>query len=156
MNDYLRRKPVKSKPNLAPITKVVLGTPAIFPESKREALKRAAMLAGFEEIHFMIESTAAAMAYGLLVSGSKHVLVLDIGGGTTDISLLNIDNGTHNVLYTAGNSQLGGQDIDLLLTQYIITQLTKRIESLNETSIHSDQNIYNQIIFQCKQCKVCI
>jgi molecular chaperone DnaK (HSP70) len=71
----------------------------------------------------MIESTAAAMAYGLLVAGTKKVMVFDMGGGTTDISILNIRDGQHDIIYTGGHSQLGGQDFDQHLLSIIQDKL---------------------------------
>lgn len=71
----------------------------------------------------MIESTAAAMAYGLLVAGKKKAMVFDMGGGTTDISILDIDDGKHNIIYTGGHSKLGGQDFDQHLLSIIEEKL---------------------------------
>lgn len=77
------------------------------------------------QVHFMIESTAAAMAYGLLVAGTKNVLVFDMGGGTLDITILHIDNGSYQVLFTGGHSQLGGQDLDQALLTLVQEKLIK-------------------------------
>lgn len=78
----------------------------------------------FIQVHFMIESTAAAMAYGLLVAGEKFVLVFDMGGGTTDLTVLYINNGRYDIQYTYGQSRLGGQDIDSILVQQMIQIIT--------------------------------
>lgn len=68
----------------------------------------------------MIESTAAAMAYGLLVAGEKFVLIFDMGGGTTDLSILYINNGRYDIQYTYGHNRLGGQDIDEIIVHEVI------------------------------------
>lgn len=121
---YLVSKPLKNASGSAilrddPVSRVVIGVPAQFPECSRQALRQAAHLAGFDDVHFMIESTAAAMAYGLLVAGEKSVLVFDMGGGTTDISILHFTEGNHDVQFTAGQNNLGGQNIDLLLLEHV-------------------------------------
>lgn len=148
---YLRRKPMRAGNQIIypndPLTRVVLGIPANFSEKARYSMRSAAELAGFTDISFAIESTAAAMAYGLLVAGNKRVLVYDMGGGTTDISILRVnagvapsevdsndstksarlDNNANRpqivVEYTGGCSTLGGQLIDQLLCGYIMKQL---------------------------------
>jgi molecular chaperone DnaK (HSP70) len=100
------------------LTKVVIGIPANYTERKKDAIRSAASMAGFDEVrilsflfilltfhailpsfqvHLMIESTAAAMSYGLLVAGRKNALIVDIGGGTTDLTLLTIDEGVYQV-----------------------------------------------------------
>ena len=71
----------------------------------------------------MIESTAAAMAYGLLVAGKKRVLVFDMGGGTTDLTVIDICDGTFKVEATVGNNHLGGQNMDSCLLDLIVTKI---------------------------------
>ena len=84
----------------------------------------AAEIAGFEYINFMVESTAAAMGYGLFVVGSKCVLVFDIGGGTTDLTILKISSeGKFEVELTAGFTDLGGKRIDNMLYDFVIRKL---------------------------------
>lgn len=136
--DYLRRKPIKARNGQVlyandPLNRVVLGVPAQFAECRRVALRQAAEAAGFDEIHFLVESTAAAMAYGLLVAGDKTVLVFDIGGGTTDVTILRIRDGTHRVEFTGGFSQLGGQHIDVLVRDYVLSRL--RITGKNSVGV---------------------
>jgi hypothetical protein len=72
------------------LSRVVIGVPHTFSTSQRNATRRAAERAGFTEIHLMVESTAAALGYGLLCAGSKNILVVDIGGGTTDVTITSI------------------------------------------------------------------
>jgi molecular chaperone HscA len=71
-------------------------------------------------VHFLVESTAAAAAYGLAVAGSKTVLVVDMGGGTTDLSVVHIDNGVFSVRATGGHSALGGNNIDATLLDLVL------------------------------------
>lgn len=71
------------------------------------------------QVHFLAESTAAATAYGLTVSGTKHVLIFDMGGGTTDLSIMHIHNGTLTVQCTGGNNVLGGKNIDAALLELV-------------------------------------
>ncbi len=87
----------------------------------------------------MVESTAAAMAYGLLVAGEKTVLIYDMGGGTTDLTILYINNGRYEIRYTYGNSQLGGNDVDQLLVEYV-TQAIVKGPSLNRIAL--DTSLY--------------
>lgn len=117
------------------LTNVVLGTPVIFSDSQRISLKIAATLAGFRSsvdlpsspsltnISLFPESTAAAVSFGLLVSGEKKVMVVDIGGGTTDITLIDINPENSKIILTEGNRFLGGQDFDLVLMKFIKLKL---------------------------------
>lgn len=107
------------------INRAVIGIPANFSINSKKSLKVAAELAGFKEIHFMIESSAAAMSYGLLVAGKKTVLIIDIGGGTTDITILRLDNGYFIVDETYGHSACGGTYFDELFMTYILNKLDK-------------------------------
>ncbi len=84
----------------------------------------------------MIESTAASLAYGLLVAGKKRVMVFDMGGGTTDISILDIQDGKHNIIHTSGHSRLGGQDFDQQLLGIIQEKLSFGMFFLNFMTFH--------------------
>ena len=94
------------------VTRCVIGVPVYFNEVQRAATREAATRAGFLDVSVMAESTAAAVAYGLFVAGTKTVLVFDAGGGTTDVTLLRVNEGTFEVLAAAGDNQLGGEDLD--------------------------------------------
>src|SRR5947207_2289984 len=98
------------------VTRAVITVPAYFNDAQRSATKRAGELAGFAVERIVNEPTAAALAYGLdkLKSRSK-IAVFDLGGGTFDISILELDNGVFEVLATNGNTRLGGDDIDRAL-----------------------------------------
>ena len=112
--EYLRRarrfKAMSSAPKS--ITKAVVGVPVYFTESQRLATRSALIKAGFTDVAIMAESTAAAVAYGLFVTGKKNVLVFDAGGGTTDVTLMHIDDGKFSTIATTGDNQLGGEDMD--------------------------------------------
>ena len=126
-NDLIRKG---TKPWDGVLRRVVVGIPANHTERKKEATRRAAMLAGFSEVHLMVESSAAAMAYGLLAVGKKHVLVVDMGCGTLDCTAMHIDEGTFRVLATAGTganpgtgSGCGGRRIDQLVLSHVLNKL---------------------------------
>ena len=96
-----------------PVTRAVITVPAYFNDAQRNATKAAGESAGFTVERIINEPTAAALAYGLdkLQSKSK-IAVYDLGGGTFDISILELDNGVFQVLATSGNTHLGGDDVD--------------------------------------------
>ena len=75
----------------------------------------------------MVESTAAAMAYGLLAAGEKVVMVFDMGGGTTDITILHLQEGRYKVLVCAGNGQCGGNDLDAQLAELVISRVVDKL-----------------------------
>merc|ERR1711904_311950 len=91
----------------------VVTVPAYFNDAQRQATKDAGVIAGLEVLRIINEPTAAAIAYGMdKKSGEKNVVVFDLGGGTFDVSLLTIDNGVFEVVSTAGDTHLGGEDFD--------------------------------------------
>ncbi len=95
-----------------PVEKVVITVPAYFNDGQRQATKDAGRLAGLEVLRLVNEPTAASLAYGLHSYGGGRVAVYDFGGGTFDISILNIKEGIFEVLATNGDTHLGGDDID--------------------------------------------
>ena len=109
------------------LSRVVIGVPATYAAPQRTAVRHAATLAGFTDVHLCVESTAAAVAYGLGVAGSKHVMTIDIGGGTSDITIMRITDDitstagcTFQVVTSAGAARCGGLDMDALLLQYAL------------------------------------
>jgi len=107
----------------------VITVPAYFNDSQRQATKDAGNIAGLNVIRIINEPTAAAIAYGLNSSSIKeerNILIFDAGGGTMDVSLLNIDDGIFEVLATAGDCHLGGEDIDNRLVQHFITEFKRK------------------------------
>ncbi|KAL3863437.1 hypothetical protein ACJMK2_005193 [Sinanodonta woodiana] len=102
-----------------PVTKVVMSVPAEFDEMQRNHTRKAGTLAGLEVFRIINEPTAAALAYGLhRVLGFQNVMVIDLGGGTLDVSILNVQGGMFLTLAMAGNNRLGGQDFNQRLIQH--------------------------------------
>jgi len=103
------------------VTQAVITVPAYFDDSQRQATKEAGEIAGLEVLRLVAEPTAAALAYGLEKSGEQTVLVFDLGGGTFDVSVLEIAEGVFDVKSTAGDSKLGGDDWDDALIDWMVT-----------------------------------
>ncbi|KAG9299635.1 hypothetical protein G9A89_020806 [Geosiphon pyriformis] len=108
-----------------PVKNSVITVPAYFNDSQRQATKDAGQIAGLNVLRVINEPTAAALAYGLDKVGDKIVAVYDLGGGTFDISILEIQKGVFEVKSTNGNTHLGGEDFDITLVQYIVDQFKK-------------------------------
>uniref|UniRef100_A0A8D0GX04 Heat shock 70 kDa protein 13 n=1 Tax=Sphenodon punctatus TaxID=8508 RepID=A0A8D0GX04_SPHPU len=113
-----------------PVSKAVISVPAEFDERQRNDTIKAANLAGLEILRVINEPTAAAMAYGLHKADVFNVLVVDLGGGTLDVSLLNKQGGMFLTRAMAGNNKLGGQDFNQRLLQYLYDQIHKTYGSL--------------------------
>jgi len=101
------------------ITQAVITVPAYFTDSQRQATKDAGTIAGLEVLRIINEPTAAALAYGLDKGEDQRILVFDLGGGTFDVSILELGGGTFQVIATAGNNKLGGDDFDQRIVDYI-------------------------------------
>lgn len=110
------------------IKKAVISVPAYFDDSARGQIMLAAQIAGFEVMRLIAEPTAAAYAYGLNNEREGCYLVYDLGGGTFDVSVLNMQAGVLQVIATGGNSALGGDDIDILLAQHISKKIGVELE----------------------------
>ncbi len=109
----------------SPVTQAVITVPAYFTDSQRQATKDAGKIAGLEVLRIINEPTAAALAYGVDKEHEQKVMVYDLGGGTFDVSILNIGDGTVEVLATAGNNRLGGDDFDERIIQWIVAEFKK-------------------------------
>ncbi len=109
------------------ITQAIITVPAYFSDSQRQATKDAGKIAGLEVLRIINEPTAAALAYGLDKGGNDHqkILVYDLGGGTFDVSILEIGDGVFEVLSTSGNTQLGGDDFDKRIMDYLVAEYKK-------------------------------
>ncbi len=105
----------------SPVTQAVITVPAYFNDSQRQATKDAGKIAGLEVLRIINEPTAAALAYGIDKDGAQKVMVYDLGGGTFDVSILDIDDGVLEVLATNGNTRLGGDDFDERIMNWIIS-----------------------------------
>merc|ERR1719281_1119068 len=105
----------------------VITVPAYFNDAQRTATKDAGQIAGLDVLRIINEPTAAAIAYGMdKKSGEKNIVVFDLGGGTFDVSLLTIDGGVFEVVSTAGDTHLGGEDFDQKVMEFFITQFKKK------------------------------
>ncbi len=106
-----------------PVKKAVITVPAYFNDAQRQATKDAGTIAGLEVCRIINEPTAACLAFGLESNKSEKVLVFDLGGGTLDVSILDIGDGTFEVLSTSGDTNLGGDDWDNLIADWIKAQI---------------------------------
>jgi len=107
------------------IKKAVITVPAYFNDAQRQATKDAGAIAGLDVVRIINEPTAAALAYGMETKKDETVLVYDLGGGTFDVSVLEIGDGTFEVISTAGDNKLGGDDWDDVLVKFIIEEIKK-------------------------------
>ena len=109
----------------SPVTEAVITVPAYFTDSQRQATKDAGKIAGLDVKRIINEPTAAALAYGVDKEQAQKIMVYDLGGGTFDVSILEIDDGVIEVLATAGNNRLGGDDFDQCIMKYLISEFKK-------------------------------
>src|SRR5690606_29441674 len=107
------------------VTHAVITVPAYFNDAQRQATKDAGRIAGLEVLRIINEPTAAALAYGLDKSEGKTIAVYDLGGGTFDVSILEIGDGVFEVKSTNGDTFLGGEDFDMRLVEYLVTEFKK-------------------------------
>ena len=131
----------------------VITVPAYFNDAQRQATKDAGVIAGLNVLRIINEPTAASIAYGLdkMKDGEeKNILVFDCGGGTHDISLLNISDGIFEVKATAGDTHLGGEDIDRILIDYCIQEFQKRNRGIN---IQSNKKVRSRLHTACERAK---
>ncbi len=108
-----------------PVTKAVITVPAYFNDAQRQATKDAGKIAGLEVLRIINEPTAAALAYGLEKSDGKKIVVYDLGGGTFDVSILEIGDGVFEVKSTNGDTFLGGEDFDLRIVDFLAEEFKK-------------------------------
>ncbi|MFZ5826627.1 MAG: molecular chaperone DnaK [Bacillota bacterium] len=107
------------------VTQAVITVPAYFTDAQRQATKDAGTIAGLEVLRIINEPTAAALAYGLDKGDDHRILVFDLGGGTFDVSILELGGGTFQVVATAGNNRLGGDDFDERIVNYVADRFQK-------------------------------
>ena len=108
-----------------PVTEAVITVPAYFDDSQRKATQDAGRIAGLNVLRIINEPTAAAVAYGLDNEASQKILVYDLGGGTFDVSIIEIEDGTFTVLATGGDTHLGGDDFDQRIVEYAVAEFKK-------------------------------
>ncbi|XP_026432026.1 luminal-binding protein 5-like [Papaver somniferum] len=128
----------------------VITVPAYFNDAQRQATKDAGVIAGLNVVRIINEPTAAAIAYGLHKKGEeKNILVFDLGGGTFDVSILNIDNGVFEVLSTNGDTHLGGEDFDHRVMDYFI----KLIKKKHGKDFSNDNKALGKLRRECERAK---
>ena len=108
-----------------PVSEAVITVPAYFTDAQRQATKDAGRIAGLDVKRIINEPTAAALAYGVDKESDQKIMVYDLGGGTFDVSILEIGDGVIEVLATAGNNRLGGDDFDQCITNYLVEEFKK-------------------------------
>ena len=108
-----------------PVTKAVITVPAYFNDAQRQATKDAGKISGLEVLRIINEPTAASLAYGLDKKGGKKIAVYDLGGGTFDVSILEIGDGVFEVKSTNGDTFLGGEDFDDTIVDYLVSEFKK-------------------------------
>ena len=116
-----------------PVTEAVITVPAYFSDAQRQATKDAGKIAGLEVKRIINEPTAAALAYGLDKDNDQKIMVYDLGGGTFDVSILEIGDGIVEVLATAGDTRLGGDDFDQRVMDYLVAEF-KKAEGIDLTN----------------------
>ncbi len=114
----------------SPVTQAVITVPAYFTDSQRQATKDAGKIAGLDVLRIINEPTAAALAYGVDKESEQKVMVYDLGGGTFDVSILDIGDGVLEVLATAGNNHLGGDDFDQRIMDWMVKEF-KNVEGID-------------------------
>ena len=128
----------------------VITVPAYFNDSQRQATKDAGQIAGLNVLRIINEPTAAAIAYGLdNKSEEKNVLIFDLGGGTFDVSLLNIDDGIFEVKATAGDTHLGGEDFDNILVKHFADEFKRK----HRQDITENKRSYRRLRTACEKAK---
>ncbi|KAI8092214.1 hsp7-like protein [Gilbertella persicaria] len=128
----------------------VITVPAYFNDAQRQATKDAGKIAGLEVMRVINEPTAAALAYGLDKSGDSTIAVYDLGGGTFDISILEIQNGVFEVKSTNGDTALGGEDFDSHLVRYVV----KEFKDESGIDLSSDRMAIQRIREACEKAKI--
>ena len=124
------------------ITKAVITVPAYFDDAQRHATKNAGRVAGIEVERIINEPTAAALAYGIdKKKTDQKILVFDLGGGTFDVSVLDISDGTFEVLSTSGNNHLGGDDFDSVISEYLLDLIKQKYSIRLDKDISALQRI---------------
>jgi molecular chaperone DnaK len=132
------------------ITQAVITVPAYFNDAQRNATKDAGKIAGLEVLRIINEPTASSLAYGLDKKKNEVIAVYDLGGGTFDISILDVGDGVFQVRATSGDTFLGGDDFDLRLMDYLIEQFKKD----NSIDLHSDRQALQRLKEAAEKAKI--
>ena len=132
------------------VTDAVITVPAYFTDAQRQATKDAGKIAGLNVQRIINEPTAAALAYGMDKENNQRILVFDLGGGTFDVSLLEISDGVFEVLATAGNNRLGGDDFD----QRIINWIADKFQRENGVDLRTDKMVMQRLKDAAEKAKI--
>ncbi|MBQ2897533.1 MAG: molecular chaperone DnaK [Clostridia bacterium] len=132
------------------VTQAVITVPAYFSDSQRQATKDAGKIAGLEVLRIINEPTAAALAYGLDKDNGEKIMVYDLGGGTFDVSILEIGDGVFEVLATSGNNHLGGDDFD----QKVIDYLAEEFKKENGIDLRADKMAAQRLKEAAEKAKI--
>ena len=132
------------------VTEAVITVPAYFNDAQRQATKDAGRIAGLEVLRIINEPTAAALAYGLDKKGNETVLVFDLGGGTFDVSILDVGDGVVEVRATAGDTHLGGDDFDRRIVDY----LADEFQQDNGIDLRNDPQALQRLFEAAEKAKV--
>ncbi|NND01599.1 MAG: Hsp70 family protein, partial [Acidimicrobiia bacterium] len=133
-----------------PVSQAVITVPAYFGDAQRQATQEAGQIAGLEVLRIVNEPTAASLAYGLDKGGDQTILVFDLGGGTFDVSVLEIGEGVFEVKATSGDTQLGGDDWD----ERIIEWLVKEFKNENGVDLSSDAMALTRLKEAAEKAKI--
>ena len=132
------------------VTEAVITVPAYFSDAQRQATKDAGKIAGLEVKRIINEPTAAALAYGMDKETDQKIMVFDLGGGTFDVSLLEISDGVFEVLATAGNNKLGGDDFD----QRVIDWMADKFKAENGIDLRNDKMVLQRLKEAAEKAKI--
>ena len=132
------------------VSQAVITVPAYFSDAQRQATKDAGKIAGLEVLRIINEPTAAALAYGMDKENDQKIMVFDLGGGTFDVSLLEISDGVFEVLATAGNNRLGGDDFD----ERIINWMADRFKAENGVDLRNDKMVMQRLKEAAEKAKI--
>ena len=136
------------------VDRAVITVPAYFNDAQRTATRDAGRIAGLEVLRIINEPTAASLAYGLDKRHTGIIAVYDLGGGTFDISILRVEDGVFQVLSTNGDTHLGGDDIDLLLTQRVLDEIPNEVRLTPDTSGFSRTSRSNEFIQEVRKAVI--
>ena len=132
------------------VSQAVITVPAYFTDAQRQATKDAGKIAGLEVLRIINEPTAAALAYGMDKENDQKIMVFDLGGGTFDVSLLEISDGVFEVLATAGNNKLGGDDFDQRIIDWMINEFKKE----NGVDLRGDKMVSQRLKEAAEKAKI--
>lgn len=133
-----------------PVTKAVITVPAYFNDSQRQATKDSGKIAGLDVLRIINEPTAASLSYGLDKQNNETILVFDLGGGTFDVSILEVGDGVFEVLSTSGDTHLGGDDFDRQIVDWLITEF-QQVEGIN---LREDRQALQRLMEAAEKAKV--